>query len=271
MSTILYPGTFDPVTNGHLDLIERATYCFSNVIVGVSTKLGKSPMFDINERVELITKTIKEKELELYVKVIKLDQDNLTVEEAEKYEAEKRGENFTGDAVNIVAKNPIEAIPTHKTEAPCGLEPLGVELRTPRSVAKNHMSVAMNHMEWGSDPLKESIKDTTKDTIKETFQEREPTTLSEKIATDKPYVDIPAGSSLDESTSNEIPGDDIPAVSVSSRDSASVKKDGVTPSQSVMLGQFGLKEFENAKQNKEFDLLESKYNSILTNLFLVIV
>ncbi|MCK5600351.1 pantetheine-phosphate adenylyltransferase [Candidatus Pacearchaeota archaeon] len=87
MSTILYPGTFDPVTNGHLDLIERATYCFSNVIVGVSTKLGKSPMFDINERVELITKTIKEKELELYVKVIKLDQDNLTVEEAEKYEA----------------------------------------------------------------------------------------------------------------------------------------------------------------------------------------
>ncbi len=112
---------------------------------------------------------------------------------------------------------------------------------------------------------------TTENTAMNTSKTKEYSTLSEKTATDKPYVDIPAGSSLNGSNSIENPGDDIPAVSVSSRDSASVKKDGVTPSQSVMLGQFGLKEFENAKQNKEFDLLESKYNSILTNLFLVIV
>jgi hypothetical protein len=133
------------------------------------------------------------------------------IAKAEKYEAEKRGEKFAGDTGIGVAKNPIEAVPTHKTEAPCGPEPHGVELRTPRSVAKNPMECSL-------EPLKESIKDTTE----ETFLEREPTTLSEKTATNKPFVDIPAGSSLDESNNIEIPSDDISAVSVSSRDSANV-------------------------------------------------
>jgi len=49
----IYPGTFDPVTNGHLDLIERASKMFKHVIVGVANSPSKKPLFDLEERVEL--------------------------------------------------------------------------------------------------------------------------------------------------------------------------------------------------------------------------
>ncbi len=51
----IYPGTFDPVTNGHTDLIERATHLFDKVIVAVAKATGKSPVFDLDERVALAT------------------------------------------------------------------------------------------------------------------------------------------------------------------------------------------------------------------------
>ncbi|MET1256314.1 pantetheine-phosphate adenylyltransferase [Aliikangiella maris] len=51
---VLYPGTFDPVTCGHLDLIERASNLFDKVIVAVASSTTKSPMFNVDERVELV-------------------------------------------------------------------------------------------------------------------------------------------------------------------------------------------------------------------------
>ncbi len=51
--TAVYPGTFDPITNGHSDLVNRATRLFSRVIVAVAVSPQKQPTFTIDERVEL--------------------------------------------------------------------------------------------------------------------------------------------------------------------------------------------------------------------------
>ncbi|MFP2769126.1 pantetheine-phosphate adenylyltransferase [Oceanisphaera sp. KMM 10153] len=51
---VIYPGTFDPITNGHLDLIERASQLFNEVIVGVAFSPSKRPMFELEERVTLV-------------------------------------------------------------------------------------------------------------------------------------------------------------------------------------------------------------------------
>jgi pantetheine-phosphate adenylyltransferase len=50
----IYPGTFDPVTNGHLDLISRGAAIFDKLIVGISQNLEKDPLFAISERVEML-------------------------------------------------------------------------------------------------------------------------------------------------------------------------------------------------------------------------
>ena len=50
----LYPGTFDPVTNGHLDVIGRAARLVDRLVVGVAINIGKGPLFDLEERVELV-------------------------------------------------------------------------------------------------------------------------------------------------------------------------------------------------------------------------
>lgn len=49
----IYPGTFDPITNGHADLIERAANMFTHVTVGIAANPSKKPLFDLDERVEL--------------------------------------------------------------------------------------------------------------------------------------------------------------------------------------------------------------------------
>nr|WP_211437438.1 pantetheine-phosphate adenylyltransferase [Campylobacter sp. RM16190] len=49
----IYPGTFDPITNGHIDVIKRATKIFDKVIVGVAKSESKQPYFDIQKRVEM--------------------------------------------------------------------------------------------------------------------------------------------------------------------------------------------------------------------------
>ncbi|MCS2610961.1 pantetheine-phosphate adenylyltransferase [Halomonas dongshanensis] len=57
MSTVaVYPGTFDPVTNGHVDIIERASRLFDRIVVAVAASPGKRPLLDIEERTALITK-----------------------------------------------------------------------------------------------------------------------------------------------------------------------------------------------------------------------
>jgi len=50
----VYPGTFDPVTNGHIDIIARAARIVPRLVIGVATNIGKAPVFPIEERVELV-------------------------------------------------------------------------------------------------------------------------------------------------------------------------------------------------------------------------
>ncbi len=52
--TGIYPGTFDPVTNGHIDVISRAARILDRLVVGVAANAGKGPIFPIEERIELV-------------------------------------------------------------------------------------------------------------------------------------------------------------------------------------------------------------------------
>ena len=62
MKTAVYPGTFDPVTYGHLDVILRASKLFDCVIVGVLHNSSKSPLFSVEERVNILEKATKDME-----------------------------------------------------------------------------------------------------------------------------------------------------------------------------------------------------------------
>jgi pantetheine-phosphate adenylyltransferase len=55
----LYPGTFDPITNGHLDVIARAARLMDKLVVGVAINTGKGPMFTLEERVDLVRAEIE--------------------------------------------------------------------------------------------------------------------------------------------------------------------------------------------------------------------
>ena len=54
----LCPGTFDPVTNGHLDIIQRAARCFDRVVVAVLENPGKEPLFGVDERVAMLRESV---------------------------------------------------------------------------------------------------------------------------------------------------------------------------------------------------------------------
>lgn len=58
MRTVVYPGTFDPITNGHIDLVERACRLFDKVIVAVAASNRKNPLFTLEERVQLAQQTL---------------------------------------------------------------------------------------------------------------------------------------------------------------------------------------------------------------------
>ena len=60
MAIAIYPGSFDPVTVGHLDIIHRATRLFDEVIVGVLNNSAKSPLFSAEERVNILKKVTED-------------------------------------------------------------------------------------------------------------------------------------------------------------------------------------------------------------------
>ncbi|WP_457746932.1 pantetheine-phosphate adenylyltransferase [Sulfurimonas sp.] len=78
----LYPGTFDPITNGHYDIIERARNLFDEVIVAVATSVDKKPMFTLQERINMVEVAIKDLD---GVRVVGFN--NLTVDLAHEHNA----------------------------------------------------------------------------------------------------------------------------------------------------------------------------------------
>lgn len=60
MSAALYPGTFDPITSGHHDLVRRASKIFSRVVIAVAANPNKAPMFSLDERVSLAREVVAE-------------------------------------------------------------------------------------------------------------------------------------------------------------------------------------------------------------------
>lgn len=78
----LYPGTFDPITNGHFDIIQRALDLFDEVIIGVAIAKDKKPMFTLEQRINMITKATA------HLKNIRVvGFNNLTVDLASKHNA----------------------------------------------------------------------------------------------------------------------------------------------------------------------------------------
>lgn len=69
----IYPGTFDPVTNGHLSLIERATHLFDEIIVAVVRNAGKNPMFAFDERLVFMRQALERETFRHRVKVVGFD------------------------------------------------------------------------------------------------------------------------------------------------------------------------------------------------------
>jgi pantetheine-phosphate adenylyltransferase len=59
MRTAIYPGSFDPITNGHLDVVQRAAKLFDHVIMAVAKNDGKSPLFSLEDRLGMISEAIK--------------------------------------------------------------------------------------------------------------------------------------------------------------------------------------------------------------------
>ncbi len=84
MRKVIYPGTFDPVTNGHIDVIKRASELFDSVVVTIAVNASKSPLFTTEERLEMLRESLKDFSLQTG-KNIEIDHFNgLVVEHAHK-------------------------------------------------------------------------------------------------------------------------------------------------------------------------------------------
>jgi pantetheine-phosphate adenylyltransferase len=94
MKSALYPGTFDPLTNGHLDLIKRSLSIFDKLIVAVARNPQKEPLFSVAERVEMIEGVTRNLEV---VKVVAFDGLLVDLAKAHKVDALIRGLRAVSD------------------------------------------------------------------------------------------------------------------------------------------------------------------------------
>ena len=76
----LYPGTFDPLTMGHLDIIRRAAFLVDKLVVGVAVNNSKSPMFSLQERVKMINEEVGILESEFGIQIVTHPFENLLIE-----------------------------------------------------------------------------------------------------------------------------------------------------------------------------------------------
>jgi pantetheine-phosphate adenylyltransferase len=83
----IYPGTFDPVTNGHLDIVQRATEIFDEVIIAVSKNSSKQTLFSLDQRLHLLKASLKKK-----------------------YRCPVRVETFSGLLVNFAKKEKVKTL-----------------------------------------------------------------------------------------------------------------------------------------------------------------
>ena len=87
MNTAIYPGTFDPITFGHIDVIKKSLKIFDRVIVATTDNVNKHYHFSINERLDIINNSLF-KDLKLNKKKIKIISfDNLTIDLCKKFKA----------------------------------------------------------------------------------------------------------------------------------------------------------------------------------------
>ena len=87
MSTAIYPGTFDPITYGHIDVIKKSLKLFDKIVVGVSDESNKSYLFSSEERIEIVNKALF-KDLKLNKKKIRVVSfGSLTTDLCKKYKS----------------------------------------------------------------------------------------------------------------------------------------------------------------------------------------
>ena len=85
--TAIYPGTFDPITFGHIDVIKKSLKLFDKIVVGISDESNKNYLFSCDERIEIVNRALF-KDLKLNKKKIKIISfDNLTIDLCKKFKA----------------------------------------------------------------------------------------------------------------------------------------------------------------------------------------
>ena len=83
MKTALYPGTFDPVTLGHIDIFKRAAALVDRLVIGIAVNSDKAPLFNLDERVDMVEKQIQPISKQMDTEIITHPFDNLLIHCAE--------------------------------------------------------------------------------------------------------------------------------------------------------------------------------------------